>query len=274
MAIPFTPIQGAEAALSLGGFAFSSVAKAVAGLYGVASDINDFLDKHIQEMQTSANSTIATTGRILEMAKYGFGLGYLSSVTIIAVGQFLLGNTLSAMATVATAATLSNPIAMTCGAVGAILYGWGALRDEEKNAMLDQLARGLDIGVELIRSIISFVINTAKDLLSSQALKDFKAFISDKAAVFGRSLSDVTHQTVDVMNDAAASVKKRAELAIAGTVKVTSDASAKLGDSLSDFSKTAGHAIEQTGEAAKQVMESGKAAVQRVRGQNSGNTKP
>jgi hypothetical protein len=274
MVIPVPPLIAAEALFGVGGFALSSMTSAVAGLYGVASDLNDFLNSHIKEMQSSANATIASTGRILEMAKYGFGLGYLSSVVVIAAGQLLLGNSLSAITTVATAATLSNPIAMTCGAVGAILYGWNALSDEQKNAMLDKLTHGLDIGVELIKSIISFVIGKAKELLSSQALKDFKAFISDKAALFGRSLSDVTHLTVDVLSDAATSVKKGAELAISSAVKVTGEASARVGESMADLSKTAGHAIDQTGEAAKQVLESGKAVVRRARGQKSDTLEP
>lgn len=221
-----------------------AMAQAVATLYGVAGNLNDFLNDHLQAMQASDNITISTTGKILELAKFGFGLGYMSSVTIIAAGQYLLGNTFAAVATVATAATLSNPIAMTCGAVGAIVYGWSALSDEQRNAILDKLARGLEIGVELIKSIISFVIKTAKELFSSQTLKDLKNFISEKAALFGRSLSDITHLTVDVISDTAASVKKHAGVAIAGTVKVAGDASDMVGETLSGIGKAAGQAIE------------------------------
>lgn len=267
MVIPVPPVLAVNGLIGAGTSALSGMAKAVAGLYGAASNFNEFLNSHIQEMQASANATIASTGRILEMAKFGFGLGYLSSVAIIAVGQFLLGNTLAVVTTVATAAVMSNPIAMTCGAVGAIIYGWGALSDEQKNAMLDKLAKGLDIGVELIKSIIAFVISTAKDLLSSKALKDFKIFISEKAALFGCSLSDVTHQAVDVLSDAAASVKKRAELAIASTVRVTGDASTRVGESLSELSKSTGDAIDHTGEAAKHALENGKSVIRRARRQ-------
>lgn len=269
MTSPFSPLLAANTVIGVGGFAVSSMVNAVASLYGVASQLNDFLDQHIQDLQSSANEAIATTGKILEGAKYGFGLGYITSVAIIAVGQLLLGNTLLAVNTVATAAVVSNPIAMTCGAVGAILYGWGALDDKERNAILDKLAHGLEIGVELIKSIVYFVINTAKDLLNSHALKEFKSFISVKAALFGRSLSEVTHQTVDVLSDAAASVKRSAEHAMEETVKVTSDVSSRLGDSLSDLGKTAGSAIDHTGETAKQVLESGKAVIRLARGKDS-----
>lgn len=269
MVIPVAPVLATNMVLGGSGFALSAMAKAVAGLYGVATDINEFLNRHIQEMQSSSNATIATTGRILEMAKYGFGLGYLSSVTIIAVGQLLLGNTFAAVATAATAATMSNPIAMTCGAVGAIVYGWSALSDEERNALLDRLSSGLEIGVELIRAIIAFVISKAKELLSSQVLKDFKHYIADKAALFGRSLSDVTHSTVDLISDAASSVKRHAESAIASTAKVAGEASDRVGETFSDLGRVAGKAMDNTGIAAKQALDDGKVVIRRVRGDKS-----
>jgi len=187
------PIFSSKILGGAAGLAMGPIAQAIAALYGVASEFNAFLDRHIEDMKSSNNATVSRTGRILEMAKYGFGLGYISSVTIMAAGQLLLGNPLAAMSTVASVAALSNPIALTCAAVGAILYGWSALDDKEKNAILDQLARGLDLGVELIKSVIAFVINTAKEVMDSKAIKDLKAYIADKAALFGRSLSDVTH---------------------------------------------------------------------------------
>lgn len=179
MVIPVAPLLAANAAFKGPLLAFGPITKAVSALYGVATDLDDFMNRHIREMQSSDNLTIATTGAILEKAKFGFGLYYMSSVAIIAVGQFLLGNTFSAVVTVATAATLSNPIAMTCGAVGAIVYGWSALNDVQRNSILELLATGLEIGVELIKSIISFVISAAKALFSSQTLKDLKHFISE-----------------------------------------------------------------------------------------------
>ena len=107
------PLAGAALALS-------PIAEAVAALYGMGVAINDYLDRHIEEMKGSENPTASRTGAVLEMAKFGFGVGYLSSVVVISVGQYLLGNTLAAITTVATAATLTNPIAMTCAAVGAV----------------------------------------------------------------------------------------------------------------------------------------------------------
>ena len=88
-----------------GGMALSVMAKAVQTLYGMATDVNEYLDQHIVDMKGSENPTISRTGRILEMAKLGFGIGYITPVVVIAAGQLLLGNTLSAITTVATAAT-------------------------------------------------------------------------------------------------------------------------------------------------------------------------
>jgi hypothetical protein len=197
------------APLAMAGATFSPIAAAIGAMYGVVTDINDYFDEHIADMRRSANTTIERTGRVLEAAKYGFGVAYLSSVIIIAVGQVLLGNTFAAIITVATAATLTNPIAMTCAAIGAIIYGWNALSDEERNDILGKLSKGLEIGVEFIRSIVNFVIRTAKELMDSKVLKDLKKFITEKAALFGRSLSDVTHSTVDTISDAGAAVVKR-----------------------------------------------------------------
>lgn len=247
-------------------FMLSPIGQAVAGLYGIASSFNDFLNRHIDEMKGSGNPTVERTGRILEMAKYGFGIGYLSSVTIIAVGQMLLGNTLAAASTVATAAALSNPIAMTCAAVGAILYGWGALRDDERNGILDTLAKGLEIGVELIKAVVAFVIRTADDLFGSKRLKEFKGYITDKAALFGHSLSDVTRLTADVITDAASSVRKHASEAMTTTAKAASEATDRVGSTLSELGKAAGQAFDQTSAAAQQALDSGKEAIRKVRG--------
>lgn len=70
---------------------------AIGALYGLASTlkgINDFFDEHITGLKQSENHLIASTGRVLEGAKYGFGLGYIGTITILAAGQLLLGNSL------------------------------------------------------------------------------------------------------------------------------------------------------------------------------------
>ncbi len=205
------PIGGAV----LGGL--SAMAKSISALYGMAVDINAYLDKHLTEMQQSENATIARTGRVLKMAKDGFGLGYLSSVTIIAAGQLLLGNPLTAVTTVASAVTLSNPIAMTCAAVGAIFYGWGALTETERQELLDKLSKGLEIGIELIKSLLSFVTEKTKELLSSKNVEELKKFVGSAASLFGKTLGDVTHKITDVVSDSFNLFKRKSEDAIEKT---------------------------------------------------------
>lgn len=201
----------AAAPVMLAGATLSPIVQAIQTLYGIASGINDYLDRHIEEMKASDHLTVSRTGRVLEMTKMGFGLGYLSSVVVIATGQLLLGNTLSAVTTVATAATLSNPIAMTCAATGAIYYGWSALSDVERNEILEKLSRGIEVGIELIKSIIRFVIEAIKELLDSKNFDELKKYIGTKAEIFGKSLSDVTHQLTDRVSDAARSIKNLSE---------------------------------------------------------------
>jgi len=187
----------------VGGAALSGMAKAVYGLYGMANSINDFIDVHIDKMKASDNHTVSQTGQVIESAKYGFGLGYMSSVVIIATGQYLLGNTMAAVGTVASAVAFTNPIAMTCAAVGAIYYGWSALSEKERNAILANLTKGLEMGAELIKSIIEFLIAKTKELLSAKSIAEFKNYIKDHADRFGKSLYDITGKIADLAVGAA-----------------------------------------------------------------------
>ena len=243
----------------------SAISRAIASLYGVVSDLNAYIDRHIAEMKASNNPTIERTGRVLEMAKFGFGMGYLTSVTVLAVGQYLLGNTFAAVSTLATAASFSNPIAMTCGAVGAIVYGWGALSDAERNEILTKLADGLELGVEFIRSVVAFVLSAAKELFSPPLLKELKVYIGDMAALFGRSLSDVTGKAVDLISDTAGSARRNASRVVNAAAKVASDASDKVGETLTDIGQVAGRAVDQTAEVAQQVIAGGRDVVRRSR---------
>lgn len=211
------PLVGAAVALA-------PIAEAVSMLYGMGKAVNDYIDNHIEDMKGSENPTVSRTGAVLEMVKFGFGIGYLSSVVVIAAGQFILGNSLAAVTTVATAATATNPIAMTCAAVGAIYYGWGALSDAERNTILDNLSKGLQIGIELIKSIVSFVIDTTKNLLSSKNFEEMKGYISSAANVFGKTLGDVTHKLSDVVSDTFDVFRKKSGKAIDSTIDLAADA--------------------------------------------------
>lgn len=203
--------------------ALTVMATAIKSLYGMAVEINEYMDSHIAEMMSSANPTIARTGRVLEMAKYGFGIGYITSVIVVAAGQLLLGNPMGAVTTAMSAATLTNPVAMTCAAIGAIYYGWGALSDTERSEILEKLSKGFEVGVELVRSIVNFIVDKAKELLSSKNLEEMKKFIGSAAAVFGKTLSDVTHKISDVLSDSVDYIKKLSGDVVEKTVDVTSD---------------------------------------------------
>lgn len=210
-------------AIGAAAFGASAIVEVIQKLYGVANDINDFLNKHIEEMKASDNPTINRTGRVLEGAKFGFGIGCMTSIIVISVGQLLLGNSLAAVSTVATAATFSNPIAMTCAAVGAIYYGWSALSDTERDEILDKLSAGLAVGIELIKSIIRFVVDQLKSMMSSKNLEEIKKFISTGASVFGKTLGDVTHKMTDKVNDTFVLVKNKSSDAMVKTIGVASD---------------------------------------------------
>jgi len=218
------------ATLAVGGLTLSTMAGAIKGLYGMATGINDYLDKHIEDMKGSENPTISRTGRVLEMAKLGFGIGYISSVVVIAAGQLLLGNTLAAMTTVATAAAMTNPIAMTCAAIGAIYYGWGALSDVERDEILEKLSKGLEVGVELIKSIVRFVIDKTMELLSAKNIQEMKKFVESAAAVFGKTIGEVTHRVSDIVSDTFDAVKKKSEHMAEQTADAATDAYRTIAD--------------------------------------------
>jgi len=190
--------------------AAATMVTAIGSLYGVAGDINDFIDKHIGSLKQNEDETIAITGNVLGGVKTGFGMGYLGSVTVMATGQLLLGNPLTAIATVGTAATLTNPVAMTAASVGAVYFGWNALTKAQQANILDKLAEGLEVGVEFIKSVIRFAVGLMKELLNSKQVKQLKKYIKDQAALFGRSLYDVTHQIRDFCSTTAENISRKA----------------------------------------------------------------
>jgi len=198
------------------------IVDAIKALYGVASGINDFIDKHIDELKNHTNETINATGKILEGAKAGFGIGYITPLILTATGQLILGNSLNATLIVASGLAFSNPLAMTCGAIGAIFYGWQALSEEEKNAILQRLTEAFEIGVELVKSMISYVITTLGSFFTKERMAELKNFVGSAAESFGKTLSDITHDIKDkfssamswvegTWNDAAKTVKEGAE---------------------------------------------------------------
>ena len=222
-------------------FVLGPIAEAVAALYSMGSAVNDFINSHIETLKASDNPTVSSTGRVLEGAKFGFGLGYLIPMVIIATGQLLLGNTFSglmaASGTMLTAATLTNPVAMTCASVGAIYFGWNALSESERGSILNRLSEGLKIGVELIKSVVGFVCEKIKEISSSKQLAEFKDFVKTQAARFGRTLYDITKSVSDLVKDAAEKVSNMAVQAADSTVNATkkaADAATQAAGSVSD----------------------------------------
>ena len=259
-----------------GPMAVSAVAQAVSALYGVTAGVataafqgvvvvNQFFDNHIEEMKRHENPTVARSGRVLDAAKYGFGIGYVTSVAIIATGQVILGNTLAAGGTFATAAVLANPIAATCAAMGAVIYGYSALSDVEREELLSKISSGLEIGIELIKSIIRFVVDTAKELLSKENIAELKKFIATVAESFGRTLGDVTRKMKDRIADGLDVIKEK-----------SGDAADVLSEGFETLTANAGDAIDVVAESvgklkSSETKASAKAVLQK---QSKGSAKP
>jgi hypothetical protein len=233
------PLAVVGSSLFIAETTLTAMAKAVIALYGVASDINDFIDDHIEKMKKSDNSTISRTGRVIEGAKFGFGIGYIVPITAIAIGQLLLGNNLAAVSTLGSAAVATNPVAMTCAAIGAIYFGWNALSSSEQDELLVRIQEGMSIGVELVKSIITFIIGKTKEMLSADNFKEMKQFISDAAHSFGKTLADVT-----------GAIKDRVMGTITSVRQTTVDASQVVQRTSVD----AGQAVKRTAVEAAQVI--------------------
>lgn len=258
-------------------FVLGPIAEAIATAYSMGSAVNEFINKHIDTLKASENPTIASTGRVLEGAKFGFGLGYLAPMVIIATGQLLLGNSFSAVigaaGTVMSAATFTNPIAMTCAAVGAIYFGWTALTETERNDILDRLSKGLNIGVELIKSFVGYVFGKLKEFSSSKQLAEFKDFVKTQAAVFGKTLYDVTKSVGDLVKGAAERVSniagQAADTAMTATKKAA-DVASQAAEKVSDL---AGQAANSTVSATKTAVDTANQAAGSVSDAASGMVK-
>ena len=187
------------------------IVAAINALYGFVEGIDTGIENLLVKMKGSENSTVVRTATILEGAKYGFGIGYITPVILIAAGQLILGNPLGAVVTVGSAAVLTNPLAMTCGAIGAIYYGWQALDDADRNAIVNRLMNAFEVGAELIKAIVNYVFTTAKGLLSSDNLAEVKRFVAEASATFGRTLSDVTKAIKDTVVDTFETVSTKAK---------------------------------------------------------------
>jgi hypothetical protein len=250
---------GVAAGLLGSSFVLGPIAEAIATAYSMGSAVNDFINKHIETLKASDNPTIVSTGRVLEGAKFGFGLGYVAPMVIIATGQLLLGNSftglIGATGTVMSAATFTNPIAMTCAAVGAIYFGWTALTESERNDILDKLSKGLNIGIELIKSFIVYVFEKFKEFSNSKQLAEFKDFIKTQAAVFGNTLYGVTKSIGDLVKGAAEKVSNIAVQAADSALTATKKAADVASQAAEKVSDIAGQAADSTVNATKKAAD-------------------
>lgn len=176
----------------------------LAQLYGFAGNIASFAVSHIDTLKAADNALANRCGLVLEAANSGFGVGHETAMILIGVGQGMLGNPLTG--TVASGA-ITNPIVMTCAAVGAIHYGWKAMSDSERDALLKTVGSAFQIGVEFIRSIASFAFDFIQTLMSRENLAELKRLVVEAAASFGRRLGDVTHLLSDRLIDGASYVR-------------------------------------------------------------------
>lgn len=176
---------------------FSAGATAVAKLYG-HGNVGDFIVSHIATLRGADNALVSRCGEVLAAVREGFGVGGEHSLMVIAVGQTLLSG---GVVPVGGVVSLSNPITMTCAAIGAIHYGWNALSEQEKAAILSSVATMFATGIESVRSVANFVLNTIKILLSKENLAALKKFASDGAAYFDRCIGDISRTITDRSRD-------------------------------------------------------------------------
>jgi catechol 2,3-dioxygenase-like lactoylglutathione lyase family enzyme len=163
-------------------------------LYGFASSAAQFAVNHIETLKQADSAVANRCGQVLEAANEGFGVGSETALVLIGVGQSLLGNPLTGSVTVAAG---TNPIVMTCAAIGAIHYGWNAMSEKEREVLLRTVSDAFAVGVELVRSIARFAVDMIKALMSAENIAELKKMVADVAAAFGTRLSEITRALTD-----------------------------------------------------------------------------
>lgn len=200
----------------------SPIVAGLRAIYGVAGSINDFIDGHIDDLKRSDNGTISATGKVLEGAKFGFGIGYITPIALTVAGHLIMGTNVLMIGGKAAMMAL-NPVATTCAAIGAIYFGWKALSNEEREEILKKISEACSVGIELIRSMISYVTTNLKELLSAENLAELKKFVKDGLEAIGRTVSSLTKSLADAFSDAATSVKEGFEKVREGVASAADD---------------------------------------------------
>lgn len=160
---------------------------------------HEFVNEHIAQLVSSENEVIARTGYVLARASEGFGLGHRVPLSLIAMGQKMLGIDL----TVPTAFLASNPAAFTAAAIGAVYWGYQALDDKEKEQLHSLIADAFEFGVELVKTLAEFCIKTLKSLLDSEAFAELRKYVAEAATALGSSLYEVTGRIYDRVTEVA-----------------------------------------------------------------------
>ena len=200
--------------------ALAAAGHAVSGVAAAVKQANDLTDSMIETLKANDNLTINRVGRVLEGPKFGFLMGYITPSILTAVGICLTTGDLM-MATGGSIAVLGNPVAGTCAAVGAVFFGWKALNDNEREEILNQVGKFLNVGWEQIKAVVEFAIKLMKDLFTADNIQEIKETVADAASAVGRHISDIT--------------------------KSIGDRLAKLGDSISNAAAKAGSVFKRKG---------------------------
>lgn len=177
--------------------ALSGASSVIRVVYGVVASVDDFFTRHIEEMKASSDHAVSTIGKVLEGSKRGFKIGYVASTAVVVVGQLLLGHPVLAGVALVKSVLVLNPLAITCAAVGAIYYGWGALSKDERNAIVERTAELLGVGASIISMVTDHVLGQLKSAATPARLIALKTFVSKQAEEFGRSLAEVTGSATD-----------------------------------------------------------------------------
>lgn len=199
---------------------------------GSVSDQHLFVNEHIASLVASDNEVIARTGFVLARASEGFGLGHRVPLSLIAMGQKLLGIDLA----VAAPFIASNPAAFTAASIGAVYWGYQALDEDEKAQLHAMIGEAFAFGVELVKTLAEFCIRTLKSLLDSEAFAQLRQYVADAATAVGSSLYEVTGR----IYDRASEVANAAISAVSGVgtaVGAVTDKTIKSGKSLISRSK-------------------------------------
>ena len=209
--------------------------------YGVSakndSEREKFVVGHIEILERAENQAVARTGSVLRRAFDGYGLGYKIPLAVIAIGQEMLGINLAVAAPFVTA----NPAAFTCAAVGAIYFGYQALDEPERAALFAKIGKALQFGVELVKSIVEFCIDSLRSIFDKENLAIVKAYVAEFASAMGSSLAEITGKLSDRISAAASGALSGAgALAINAGSAVTSVAGSAYEVGSSYFSRSDG----------------------------------